>query len=100
MFTIIEGAMIVTRSKGVYRQSKIYEHNGKIFAQWSNGFMSIFKGAGNRITSSVPDVVIDEITGLDKTKFTKTGALVREDYEEIYQTADEVNTYLKGCKPK
>lgn len=97
MFAIIEGAVIVTKCRGIYRQGKMYERGGRIFAQWSSGYITISKAAG-RLSTSIPDVLVDEIEGLDDYKFTKTGAMVRKDFVETVQTAEEVNAIIHGRK--
>jgi len=45
-FHIIEDVQVVLRNKGIYRQCKVYHRNGKIYAGWGTGFITLMKGSG------------------------------------------------------
>lgn len=96
MFTVIEGATVVTKCRGIFRQGKMYERGGRIYAQWSSGFIAITK-TFEKIATSIPDVSVDEYDLPVKHKFIKTGAMVLEHYvEPPMQTAAEVNAIING----
>lgn len=99
MFSVIEDATVITKSRGIYRQGKMYERAGRIYVGWSNGFISVHKAAG-KIVTSIPDVLVDEYILPFTAKFTKVGQMVKPDFEEKYQTADEVNAIISGSKGK
>lgn len=44
LFTIVDDAHVILRSKGVYRQAKIYERDGVLYAGWGSGFIGLRKG--------------------------------------------------------
>lgn len=97
MFTIIEGGLAVTKSKGIFRQVKLYERGQRIYCQWGNGFISLHKGAGDKIVTSIPDVQIDEYTLEYIPRFTATGAMVTHEFRVLSpKMADEVNKELFG----
>ena len=58
LFHIIEDAHCVTRSKGVYRQCKVYRRGNRLYAGYGSGFIRL---GGHGFTSH-PDVVYE---GLD-----------------------------------
>lgn len=74
MFTVIEGSVAVSKSKGIYRQGKLYERNKRIYAQWGNGYITISKGgSGPNFSTSIPDVVIEEYHLPFEPKYTAVG---------------------------
>lgn len=44
-FHIIEDGAAVLRSKGVYRQSKVYRRGAAVYAAWSGGFIRLLRGS-------------------------------------------------------
>lgn len=57
LFTIIEEAHVILRSKGVYKQAKVFHRGGEMFAQHGSGFISLrFAGA-----TSLPSVTYLDI---------------------------------------
>lgn len=99
MFTVIEGATAVTKCKGIYRQGKVYVRDERIYLQWSNGFITVSKASG-RWSTSLPDVILDEINLPFDVKYTATGFMVTEKYKEVKQTVDEVNAIIKSSITK
>ena len=71
MFHIIEGAHVVTHSRGVYRQSDVYRNNeGVIFAKHGAGFIKI-----TRHGTSVPNIRVIEHDGFNP-EYDKLGNMV------------------------
>lgn len=54
-FTIIEDAFVILRSRGVYRQAKVYERDGRIYAGHGSGFITISASG----STSIPNVRVD-----------------------------------------
>lgn len=52
LFHVIDDAAVVLRSKGVYRQAKVYRRGEHLFGAFGSGFISLHKGGG----TSRPDV--------------------------------------------
>lgn len=44
-FHIIDDAAAVLRSKGVYRQAKVYRRGNDVYAGWGNGFIRLLRGS-------------------------------------------------------
>lgn len=44
-FHIIDDAAVILRSKGVYRQAKVYRRGDDVYAGWSNGFIRLLRGS-------------------------------------------------------
>lgn len=61
LFHIIEDAQCILRSKGVYRQAKVYERNDKRYAAYGAGYIELRKKG----YTSHPDVGWLEIEGCD-----------------------------------
>ena len=57
MFTVIPDAAAVMVSKGIYKQAKIYDYRGKLYASHGSGFI-LLKTAG---TTSLPNIRWEEI---------------------------------------
>ena len=68
LFHLIEGAVAITRSKGVFKQAKVYKRNGLIYIQHGGGFIR-----ANRTGTSHPNVYIDGLEIPDGFGFTKIG---------------------------
>lgn len=57
----IEGAVALLRKGGVYRQCKVYQMNGALFAQYGGGYVRIYEtGATSVDKLSVSVLHIDE----------------------------------------
>ena len=65
-FHIIDDAAVILRSKGVYRQAKVYYRGDDVFAGWGNGFIRLLRGSA----TTHPNVSWD---GIDAAGVTWTG---------------------------
>jgi len=72
-FVIIPDAYVILASKGVTRQAKAYERNGRIYAQFGGGFI----GLNDRNGTSVTNVRWEDIVtpGVEQKK-TAVGFIV------------------------
>lgn len=59
LFHVIDDAFAILRSRGVYKQAKLYERKGRIYAQHGSGFIAL-----TRSGTTAPNVSVDEIEGL------------------------------------
>lgn len=60
LFHIIDNAVVVLRSRGVFRQVQVYRRNAQLYAKWSNGFIGLRAGNG----TTLPHVSWDYIEGV------------------------------------
>ena len=72
-FHVIEDAAVVLRSKGVYRQAKVYRRAEGLYAGYAGGFIRLMANGG----TSRPEVSWDETDAP-----TKIGPLGRVEYAE------------------
>jgi hypothetical protein len=56
-FHIIEEAAVILRSRGVWKQAKVYIRGQAIYAGAGGGFVRLYKGGG----TSVPNLSWDDI---------------------------------------
>lgn len=56
-FHVVDDAAVILRSRGVYRQVKVYLRAGAVYAGAGAGFVRLHKGGG----TSVPNVSWDDI---------------------------------------
>lgn len=56
-FHIIDEAAVILRTKGVWRQAKVYIRGKAIYAGSGGGFVRLYKGGG----TSVPNLSWDDI---------------------------------------
>jgi hypothetical protein len=67
MMAQIEGAVALLRKNGVYRQCKVYQMNGALFAQYGGGYVRIYEtGATSVDKLNVSVLHIDEPLAKDK----------------------------------
>lgn len=64
LFTVVNDAFVVTRSKGVFRQSKVYHRNGLLYAGYGSGFVQL----RDDNATSVPTMTWDYIEGVAWTR--------------------------------
>lgn len=57
LFHEVPDAQVVLRSKGVYRQAKVFRRGADIYAAWGSGFIRLLSGSG----TTVPTVVWDTL---------------------------------------
>lgn len=60
-FHIIDDAAVILRTKGVYRQAKVFVRAGGIYAAHGVGFIRLYKGGG----TGLPTVSWDDIDLID-----------------------------------
>lgn len=78
MFVLIEDAYAILRSKGVFKQVKVYERDGRIFVAYGSGYISVNHLNG----TSVHTVIVDEIILPFIAERNRVGFLVNpETYE-------------------
>lgn len=56
MFHIVDDCHVVLRSRGVYKQAKVYRYEGKLFAGYSGGFIRLLGMFGDLGGTSAPNV--------------------------------------------
>ncbi len=56
LFHIIEDSFAIIRCKGVWKQVKLFHKNGKLFAQYGNGFIKLYKYGTSR-----PDIFVEDL---------------------------------------
>lgn len=49
--TIIEGAVALLHTKGVYRQVNIYQRGSSLYAKWGTGFVRLAAGGATSATN-------------------------------------------------
>lgn len=60
-FHVIDDAAVILRSKGVYRQAKLYWRAERLYAGYGNGFIMLYQHG----RTGVPNISWDELdTGL------------------------------------
>lgn len=75
LFHVIEGAQVILRSKGVFRQAKLYERDGRIAAAAAGGYVML-RSEGR---TTHPDISWVEIDGaLHRPEVSLAGTLVLE----------------------
>lgn len=57
LFHIVDEGVVILRSKGVYRQAKLFQRCGGLYAAWSGGFIGLRSSNG----TTHPLVSWDEI---------------------------------------
>lgn len=72
LFSIIEGAQAIVMNKGVYRQCKLYERGGEVYAGWGSGFIKLY-GQGR---TSLPNARLLDHELTDQIAVGRTGQLV------------------------
>lgn len=51
LFHVVDDAQIILRSKGVYRQAKVYQRDGDLYAGWGSGFLGLRRDHGTTLPS-------------------------------------------------
>lgn len=64
LFHVIEDVQIITRSKGVYKQTKVYRRGDKLYAGHGSGFIMLRANGG----TSHPDVAWVELDANDSIR--------------------------------
>lgn len=55
LFHEIPDGVVILRSKGVFRQAKVFRRGTSVYAAWGSGFIRLMRGGG----TSVPIVSFD-----------------------------------------
>lgn len=71
-FHVIDDAAVILRSRGVYRQAKVYRRGEGLYASYSGGFLALYGNSG----TSHPNVSWDEIDAGCETGVGRLGRLV------------------------
>lgn len=77
LFTAINDAVVITRSKGVFRQVKAFERKGFIYAQYGGGFIRLVKNG-----TQLSNLGVEEFDLGFEPKFTRMGYMVKPDHPE------------------
>jgi len=56
-FHVIDDAAVILRSKGMFRQAKVYRRGADVYAGWGNAFIRLLRGSA----TTHPNVSWDEI---------------------------------------
>lgn len=49
LFNVVEGAVVVLVSRGVYRQAKVFLRDGEVYAGWGGGFVRLTANGGTTV---------------------------------------------------
>lgn len=61
LFHAIDGAFVVLRCKGVYRQAQLYARDERVYAKWGSGFIRLSRAGG----TTHPNATWDDLVPLD-----------------------------------
>jgi len=56
LFHVIDDAQVILRSKGVYKQAKVYQRNDRLYAGHGSGFIGLSKSG-----TTGPNISVDEL---------------------------------------
>lgn len=74
LFRVIEDAQIILRNRGVYKQVKLYDRGGRLYAQWGSGFIVLLASGNtshpNVVWEDMPEWVNYRVTGFYLERFT------------------------------
>jgi len=71
LFHIVEDSFAIVRCKGVWRQTKIYHRQGKLFTAFGGGYVKLYKHGTSR-----PDIFVDDIITPNSTTFSSCGEIM------------------------
>jgi len=71
LFHILEDCFVVLRCRGIFRQCKVYERDGKPYAAWGAGYVRLLPE--QRTTN--PDILWDDLS--DSPLLTYVGGLLK-----------------------
>jgi hypothetical protein len=71
-FTIINDAVVITRTKGVFHQRKVYERKGFIYTAYGSGFIRLVKNG-----THIPNVGIEDLDLGFTPDYTSLGYMIR-----------------------
>lgn len=62
LFTKIEGAVAITRRRGVYNQVDIYSRGGSLYVKVAGGYAALYATMPSApLITSMPDLAIEEL---------------------------------------
>lgn len=81
LFNKVEGAVVVLRSKGVYRQVDVYrrDHNGDLYAKACGGFIGLRHG----MSTTKPDVSWEVVEGVEYTSRATGPLTVVDEFKKV-----------------
>lgn len=71
-FHVIDDAVVILRSKGVYKQVKAYERNGRLYAAHGSGFISLSHSG-----TSAPNISVDAFEFGFEPEYNKLGYMYK-----------------------
>lgn len=71
-FRLIDDAVVILRSRGVYKQAKAYIRNGRVYAAYGAGFISLSNG-----TTGVPNVMLVDFELGFEPIYNKLGRMLK-----------------------
>ena len=70
LFHQIDDAFVILYSRGVYKQAKVYQRNGDLYAGYGSGFVRLSTGG-----TSVPNISWMDLQGVPGARPDKLGRL-------------------------
>jgi hypothetical protein len=58
LFSVIEDAWVILRNKGVYKQTKVFQYKGGLYARHGSGFIRLMRA---HKATSVPDILWEDL---------------------------------------
>jgi hypothetical protein len=84
LFHVIDDAQVVLRSKGVFKQVKVFRRDNRLYAQHGGGFIGLRRDGG----TTHPQIAWDYIEGAKWTVVDRgTGALELNEVPRITKVA-------------
>jgi hypothetical protein len=74
LFHVIDDAHAILRSRGVYRQVKVYRRGSQLYAQYGSGFVGLRRDGG----TTVPTISHVHLEGVGEVSHDALGALYQE----------------------
>lgn len=65
LFHEVPDAQVILRSKGVYRQAKVFRRGADIYAAWGSGFIRLLSGSGTTVPTVCWQALYDPNGALD-----------------------------------
>ena len=68
LFHEVPDAQVILRSKGVYRQAKVFRRGSDIYAAWGSGFIRLMSGSGTTVPTVVWDGLVQAATEIGEER--------------------------------
>lgn len=78
LFHVVDDAFVILRSKGVYRQAKVFKRGDGVYAGCGAGFIRLMRHQNG---TSVPTVSWDEIVAPFEPAFDQLGRMITKEAE-------------------